>query len=129
MSVKEWDGKSLILDVGKGTVEQVIMKSFEEMRYVEAFTLLHSWIDYLMWEMETDELLKFKDQFYKIRFKKSVRRIREREIISQTESNRLIDFDDKRDIVVHRIIFNTCARIDSDESFQAIKITKKDAED
>lgn len=129
MRVKEWSDRSLILDLSpNGDFEQIVRESFAGMRYVEAFALLHSWIDFLMWDMETDEPIKFKKKFLRINFQDSLRKIRKRGLISQTEADQLTNFDDKRDIIVHRIAFNTFARIDADESFPALKITKKVAE-
>ncbi|MGD0477285.1 MAG: hypothetical protein ABSB29_03850 [Nitrososphaerales archaeon] len=128
MSVKAWTDGSIILDLRKGNIEQVIRKSFGEMRYVEAFALLHSWIDFLLWDIEPDEPLKFKTKFKGIRFKDSVDRNEERGSISPTEADRLRNFDDKRNVIVHRIVFNTLAMITPDEKFPALKITKRSIE-
>jgi hypothetical protein len=129
MSVKEWGSKGhLVLDLAPSyDLDAIVRSSFQSLRYVEAFTLLHSWIDCMLWDLEGDEPTKFKTQFGNIRFKRSLEHIQKAKIITKEEARELNHFNKRRDLIVHRLMFRTLADIDPEENFPELQITKKEA--
>jgi hypothetical protein len=115
MRVKKWVDGYLVLegDAVKGAEE-----AFKERRYVEAFALLHGIIDWWMIDLiqmkETSKgiergpegLQRLNEIYYTYpyRFKESMKYLRDNGIITQQEYERLREFNELRDLVIHRLV-------------------------
>lgn len=78
-------------------------EAFREMRYIEAFALLHAYID---WWMTDNIQLRVKTPFNrKYRFMTSAKLLKnELKIINEDEYERLRSFDELRNIIIHRLV-------------------------
>jgi hypothetical protein len=75
-------------------------EAFKNKRYVEAFTLLHAYIDW--WMMDNIQLRN--DFEFKLRFMSSANYLRTYKIINDGQYERLRKFNELRDMIIHRIV-------------------------
>ena len=107
--------KTITLEDGTLCLDGDILKgaeeAFKETRYVEAFALLHAYIDWCMTNLiqldgcivdssKTGELL-FNTKY---RFKNSLNTLKKEKIINENERQQLIKFDDLRNLIIHRLV-------------------------
>jgi hypothetical protein len=102
MRVKKSEDGSLIIDREGQTFEQMVHSSVEDGRYVEAFALLHGWIDFLMWDVrlvkksigvrpeEQDARHKELRAFQNITFRDSLKAVQTENIITSKEALRMV---------------------------------------
>ena len=99
MKVEEMVDGALTL---KGDVLEGAEKAFKDTRYVEAFALLHAYIDWWMTDnIQLRTKLPFNDKY---RFMTSARRLRDSKVIDQNDFERLQKFNDLRDLIIHRLV-------------------------
>ena len=109
MQVVDWVDGGLILG---GNIDKGIQDAFDEKRYVEAFALLHGRLDLLMHiiyqNYEVSKGRKGLDLGTLINenpsWKISLNRLFKNQIINEEEKQRLIDFNNLRNRVIHRLI-------------------------
>ncbi|MEE9284083.1 MAG: hypothetical protein V3U49_08440 [Nitrososphaerales archaeon] len=127
MKVKVSEDGSLHLDCSD--VVESAQESFNELRYIEAFTVLHAWIDYLMYSIRLIDkeiyikLPKELGDFKGLRFWKSSRHLRDRKIPSEEEYSKIMNFDENRNIIVHRLVYNTYGEIRKNKKVPMIKLS------
>ena len=108
MKVKELANGGLVLE---GDVLDGAEEAFRDLRYVEAFTLLHAYIDWWMTDLiqlhrcvrdslKTHEL-HFKHEY---RFKSSAKILLDKKIIDKKQYGRLLQFNTLRDKIIHRLV-------------------------
>lgn len=97
----------MILD---GDILQGAEEAFNETRYVEAFALLHAFIDWWMTALyqmreenkgNSSDELHFKQEY---RYRSNIKYLRKEQVIDQKERNRLLAFDKLRNKIVHRLV-------------------------
>jgi len=110
MRVVKWKDEGLILE---GDLALGIEEAFNERRYVEAFALLHGWLNWLMhFIFENYEVSKGGKGGADLRslidenpsWKTALDRLSKNRIISEKECQRLIAFNGLRNSVIHRLI-------------------------
>ncbi len=75
-------------------------EAFRNKRYVEAFALLHAYID---WWMTAN--IQLRNNFnFKPRFMQSANYLRNHKIINEEQYERLRKFNELRDMIIHRIV-------------------------
>ena len=120
MRVKEWVDGALTLD---GKILEGAEAAFKEERYVEAFALIQALIDWWMtnlcqrhqeWAMMREDVRKYVkeggEEIYfkrKYRFPYNRRYLLDNGIINQQESNRLTDFYESRNKIIHRLLIHS----------------------
>ena len=94
-----------------GDILQGAEDAFMETRYVEAFALLHAYIDWCMADLiQLDVCIrdssKTGDLLFntKYRFKKSLHILKNVKIINENEYQRLLKFYDLRNLIIHRLV-------------------------
>jgi len=107
--------KTITLEDGTLCLDGDILKgaeeAFNETRYVEAFALLHAFIDWCMTNLiqldgcivdssKTEELL-FKTKY---RFGNSLNCLKCKKIIDENEYRRLKEFNQLRNLIIHRLV-------------------------
>jgi len=128
MKVKELVDGTLILE---GNILEGAEEAFRDTRYIEAFTLLHAYIDWWMTDLiqlrrliyngaktsEVDELdeLHFKNEY---RFRKSGKCLLDSEIIDAKQYGSLIHFNKLRDKIIHRLVMYSV------QPYERNKVTK-----
>ena len=108
MNTKTLEDGTLCLD---GDILKGAEEAFNESRYVEAFALLHAFIDWCMTDLiqldgcirdssKTEELL-FNSKY---RFRNSLNILKSKKIIDENECQRLLKFYDLRNLIIHRLV-------------------------
>ena len=126
MRVKESSHGGLILD---GDILKGAQEAFNDLRYVEAFALIHALIDWWMidlYQMHEDskggldhvQELHFKRKY---RFESLVKDLFRLNIIGRDEYDRLWRFRDLRDKIIHRLLMYAY------QPYERNKITKNEA--
>jgi hypothetical protein len=133
MRVKEWVDGGLVLDgdIGKG-----IDEAFSDGRYVEAFALLHSEVDWLLANLHQQSssvksprgilVLQNLIDEHKYRFMDTLELLLKSEVVSREEYRRLRDFNEIRNRIIHRMIVhgyqprrrNRVTRAEAERGFQ-----------
>ncbi len=92
----------------EGDILNGAREALKETRYVEAFALLNALIDWWMtalirldWETKKEKTEKLPNKY---RFNGSLKRLRRKEIISENERERLLEFYDMRNLIIHRLV-------------------------
>ncbi|MHB1830515.1 MAG: hypothetical protein ACYCO0_03930 [Candidatus Micrarchaeaceae archaeon] len=109
MRVTKWVDGGLILE---GNIDAGIQEAFDEKRYVEAFALLHGRLDFLMHTIyQNYEVSKGRRGTdlgalinENVSWKMSLARLSKNQIINEKERQRLINFNDLRNRIIHRLI-------------------------
>jgi hypothetical protein len=128
LKVEAWVDGGLIL---VGDLNEGIEEAYQQRRYVEAFTLLHGYIDFLMIDLyelhlalggaaSGDDLENAIDE--NPTWRTSVNRLRKLKIIDDVECGRLDGFNLLRNRIVHRLI------IRSFQSSRKERITQAEAD-
>lgn len=133
MKVKEWADGGLVLD---GDIEKGIDESFSDGRYVEAFALLHSYIDWLLADLHQLSssmknprgilvLQKLIDE-HKYRYIDTLELLLKSGVVNDEEYKRLADFNEIRNRIIHRVIIhgyqprlrNKVTRFEAEQGFR-----------
>ncbi len=109
MRVKEWADGGLILD---GGLEEGVKEAYESGRLVEAFALLHGWIDWLMgavYQLYIDRKEGGREDLGRLiednpSWRESLERLSSNNIMNTEELNRLKEFNNVRNRVIHRLV-------------------------
>jgi hypothetical protein len=108
MKVKEWVDGALVLE---GDILDGAEEAFRDARYVEAFALLHAYIDWWMTDLiQLDGCVRDSSKTYELlfeheyRFKRSAKTLLKKTIIDNTLYERLLEFNKLRDKIIHRLV-------------------------
>ena len=128
MRVTTWVDGGLILE---GDIDVGIQEAFDEKRYVETFALLHGRLDLLMHIIyQNYEVSKGMQEIdlgslinENISWKISLNRLSKNQIINEKERQRLLDFNNLRNRIIHRLI------VRSYQPSRPDKLVQKEVED
>jgi hypothetical protein len=108
MKVKEWVDGGLVLD---GDILEGAEEAFKETRYVEAFALLHAYIDWWMTDLiQLSGSIRDSSKTYALlfeceyRFRSSAKILLTKRIVDGKEYGRLLKFNELRDKIIHRLV-------------------------
>jgi hypothetical protein len=108
MRVKELEDGTLCLD---GDILDGAEEAFNDSRYVEAFALLHAYIDWLMTDLiQLDGCVRDSSKTHdllfnsKYRFGNSLSCLKCKKIIDEKEFSRLQKFNRLRNLIIHRLV-------------------------
>jgi hypothetical protein len=105
MKVKELEDKTLCLE---GDILDGAKEAFNDSRYVEAFALLHAYIDWWMTDLiQLDKEIKTvrtEKLPHKYGFMDSLNCLKYKKIIDENEYERLRKFNGLRNLIIHRLV-------------------------
>lgn len=130
MKAKESVDGALVLE---GDIFDSAEEAFNHSRYVEAFALLHAYIDWWMTALiQLREGAKTSSKTYEhlfereYRFKSSAKTLLKKAIIDEKQHGRLLQFNKLRDKIIHRLVMysyqpharNKVTRTEVNEGFE-----------